>query len=615
MTGPSTTTVVRSRPAGNGPAGARRRGMTVLIVMAIISITLAMSYAIMRSQITGVQLQMNSTRGNQARQAALTGLNAAMRSMRLSSWPGVGATLTGTLTTTDSYSVTFAAGDPQLVSGMANYSDYWTRVTITSTGTSLDPAHPGVNSTYRVQAVMRLVPRQTSPNPSNWSTLTSYTVYQMTGGDVTLSVPVHLDGPVRLQGKIDVAKAYSWSSTVRQRYYSDLLLMKNGVNEIQTITRSGVIGGTFSVSFNGATTIDLPYNVSASTLQNALQSLSTIGSGNVTVTSGGTGIWNVAFQNQLGAQDVPLLAVNTLNVLGIGFSFASAVTTPGQATIGDYRPFSGPVFVPTANTDSTNMTLLTTQMALTMNNISTASTTSPPTNVPLTYRMYPGGPQYNLGTVPNSASNVTLGPNPATNPLGIFYASSSVSLGSNVTITGMLVTGGDVTVTGTNVKLLPVSLPALDGTSLPIRPPTLITLGNLRLSDGGNIAITGTTFIGQKLLVDQGTELSGLSVTGNMIVGADLSVAERNQWRSYGTTQWDTYYNTFVAQLGVPSAKPCFPQWLYAYAGRNYLPLINFQQDTTAVTRTWPDLNNPLYMIASGDNGLRWDLVRWTDHP
>jgi hypothetical protein len=59
-----------------------------------------------------------------------------------------------------------------------------------------------------------------------------------------------------------------------------------GTADVQTISISGTpTGGYFSIDFNGQTTA-VPYNVSASNLQTALQAISTIGSGNVTCSGG-----------------------------------------------------------------------------------------------------------------------------------------------------------------------------------------------------------------------------------------------------------------------------------------------------------------------------------------
>jgi HK97 family phage major capsid protein len=69
------------------------------------------------------------------------------------------------------------------------------------------------------------------------------------------------------------------------------LLMGKGqaTNEVQTVTITGsATGGTFTLTFRGATTSGLAYNAAAATVQTALQGLSTIGSGNATV-SGSAG--------------------------------------------------------------------------------------------------------------------------------------------------------------------------------------------------------------------------------------------------------------------------------------------------------------------------------------
>ncbi len=57
--------------------------------------------------------------------------------------------------------------------------------------------------------------------------------------------------------------------------------------KIATITISAT-GGTFTISYKGQTTSALAYNASASTVQTAVQGLSTVGSGNATVSLSGS---------------------------------------------------------------------------------------------------------------------------------------------------------------------------------------------------------------------------------------------------------------------------------------------------------------------------------------
>lgn len=82
-----------------------------------------------------------------------------------------------------------------------------------------------------------------------------------------------------------------------------------GVNETQTLTvTGGPSTGTGTVSFNGsAPTAGLAINASAATVQAALEGLSTIGAGNVTVAGSAGGPYTVTFTGDLAGKNVPLL--------------------------------------------------------------------------------------------------------------------------------------------------------------------------------------------------------------------------------------------------------------------------------------------------------------------
>jgi len=72
--------------------------------------------------------------------------------------------------------------------------------------------------------------------------------------------------------------------------------------------------GTFTASFNSVSSGPLPFNISAAQLQAALESLSTIGVGNVAVELA-NGVLIVHFQNALAGLDVPTLIVDGANLL------------------------------------------------------------------------------------------------------------------------------------------------------------------------------------------------------------------------------------------------------------------------------------------------------------
>ena len=68
----------------------------------------------------------------------------------------------------------------------------------------------------------------------------------------------------------------------------------------------------------------------------------------------------------------------------------------------------------------------------------------------------------------NPIQNVALVPDPLTNPLGIYRSTGSLSIQSNVQITGTVISdggGSDIQVYGTSVVLKPFNLPAIYGSS------------------------------------------------------------------------------------------------------------------------------------------------------
>src|SRR3954466_7372758 len=61
-----------------------------------------------------------------------------------------------------------------------------------------------------------------------------------------------------------------------------------GANEVQSITLALATAGTFTLTFGGQTTTGIAFGAAASAVQIALEALSSIGAGNVTV-SGSAG--------------------------------------------------------------------------------------------------------------------------------------------------------------------------------------------------------------------------------------------------------------------------------------------------------------------------------------
>ena len=105
-------------------------------------------------------------------------------------------------------------------------------------------------------------------------------------------------------------------------------------NEVQTISLTGSpTGGSFTLSFQGVNTADLPYNVNAETLQGELESLVSIGANNVQVSDSGGGSWAVEFTGAWQQSDVQgLLVGNGTNLTGGTNSAVEVEETPGLSS-------------------------------------------------------------------------------------------------------------------------------------------------------------------------------------------------------------------------------------------------------------------------------------------
>ena len=204
-----------------------RRGVTIVVVLGLISITLALSYAMMRAQGTAIQIQRNSDRLADARQAAVSGLMVALRKMHQSDWQGVDSTLTGQLAAGQSYTVSYTTGDPALTAAHPELADWPYRVTLLSTGYSTGGDGSSSVSMHRVRAVVRLAPRQLGAAPPDWPHMQQHTVYQWTADDFSVELPCRIEGPVWMQGRLELCESYPSFPDARERYLRDLNAMRN----------------------------------------------------------------------------------------------------------------------------------------------------------------------------------------------------------------------------------------------------------------------------------------------------------------------------------------------------------------------------------------------------
>ena len=121
-------------------------------------------------------------------------------------------------------------------------------------------------------------------------------------------------------------------------------------NTQQTVTVAGAkTGYKFTFTFGNATTAEIASDATAATLQAALEALSTIGSGNVTVTGNVGGPYTITLTNAAATAPVPLFTSNTLRYIPLTIYLSSSDTT--EATVPSM------VTIPAGSTTSADFTV------------------------------------------------------------------------------------------------------------------------------------------------------------------------------------------------------------------------------------------------------------------
>lgn len=113
-----------------------------------------------------------------------------------------------------------------------------------------------------------------------------------------------------------------------------------GVNEVQTVTITGTpAGGSFTLTYNGQTTAAIAFDATATAVDAALEALSNIDAGEVTVTGGpGPGTaFTVTFTGDLGGTNVNAMTATGSFTGGTSPAVAVTTATPGVAGASDGR--------------------------------------------------------------------------------------------------------------------------------------------------------------------------------------------------------------------------------------------------------------------------------------
>lgn len=310
-------------------------------------------------------------------------------------------------------------------------------------------------------------------------------------------------------------------------------------------------------------------------------------------------------------------SVRWLNTLSLGNSYFNSASERDRyfADVnavrvlggGDNRPVQGPISVPTSLVSTTILNRLQTGLGCTVVNIPNVNDSNWSFPGAITsYRLYPGGKTYQAQSISSFLSNTTLIANPATNPLGIFYRNGQVQLCDNVNITGTVVCT-NLLICGNSVTLTAPSLPALDGSSSPIKLPAVISGDDMYVYDGTNLTIRGAVALFDDFFVEYGSYSTRVDIQGRVICKG-FQVKARSDW-NLDTFSWSFLYNTLLNLTGTQY----YPTFLEGY-GLSSVPRITVKPETSAAQYMWKNTTNQVYMPLSTDPGLRWSIVDYDDH-
>ncbi len=498
-----TTAMSQPITARNAPIGTRC-GMAVLVVLAFITITVAVSYALVRSQFTAVTIEQNSDAIQRAQDAAWAGASHALRQLHSADWGGTGSSETVHLTSAVQFTVVYRAGDETLP---IDDTSYPYRVTVNVTGRVVS-TDGSPDTTYPILLVVQLVPRQLSGEPAAWKSMTQRSLTQWNASRTTkIDIPARIEGPVALQGELRLFDGYPAGTNPPVAYANDLKRMA------------------------------------------------------------------MVEQN-------------------------------------DYRPFNGPAGVGPATRGSTGYTYLRDILGVPTYHLSATDTPAfLETNVPTTYRLYPGGPEYAIPALPATLDNAILQADPRTNPLGIYRLAGATELGDDVSIEGVILSSGHrLRFRGTGITVKATELPELADNREIYSLPAIASAGEIRIDSGSSATCQGFVLAQSRFRIEADTGPTVFSLNGSLAT-AELKIEEDNRWPT-SSSWWQAALHMF--QMTFLGSGGYFPEFVYEEYGLDPRPQILIKLPSGTNRYHWQNWNEPVFVPHPDDEGLRWSLIRWS---
>jgi hypothetical protein len=280
---------------------------------------------------------------------------------------------------------------------------------------------------------------------------------------------------------------------------------------------------------------------------------------------------------------------------------------------GDKRPVTGPIVAPRERTSRKTQSLIEDELKVTWTSATVGSNAplSHPGQV-LTYRLYPGGKSYDAQVLTGTLRNMTIRPDPATNPLGLCYRVGNLDVRENVDVQGTLIVNGelsepDVEIYGQNVQFHGVTLPPLMNSVDRVQLPIAIVKDDFRVYETATGSVNGVVATWDECGFQPGASSATFTLSGKLIVN-EFAAGPRTDWNVSSAT-WKGRLTLFLDQLANGSPVIFFPTWLKSNYDIDVTPKLIVKPESTDPVYHWPTWTQPIFVAHPDDEGLRWNVL------
>lgn len=288
------------------------------------------------SNLTALTIGTGSLTGTATVETGRNGGGAAVSEIQKVYHDGTGGDFTLTYSGQTTSAIAYNATSSELEDALEALSNIGASdLTITGSGTEADPYFITFGGSLANTNLTQMTGSSASLTGAVSATISTTTAGSGPTDEVqTITITGASSGTFTLsyEGATTAAIAYNATAYAVRDALCDLSTIA-GTDEVQTLTITGTpTGGTFTMTYSGQTTAGIAYNANAATVQAALEALSNIGAGDVVCTGGdlpGTPVV-VTFRQALGRTNVALMTADGASLTG-GTTPAAAValTTAG----------------------------------------------------------------------------------------------------------------------------------------------------------------------------------------------------------------------------------------------------------------------------------------------